>query len=410
MPVAYDPRLPAEIADPFPSFARLRLTDPVHRSDVLGGWVLTRYADCRAALNDKRLSADRITPFRDHLQPSARERVADLLRLLGQWAAFTDPPVHSRLRGLMNKAFTPRAIERLRPGIQALVDRLIDPILGTSEIELIRDFAYPLPATVIAAMIGVPRADLDTFKRWSDDLAAFVGNSLATPDKRDRAQAGAVEMTAYFRALAGEHRRQPQDDILSGLIAATEDGDRLSEDELVATCVLLLFAGHETTTNLIGNGMLALLRHPDQWTRLAADPSLIESAVEEMLRYDGPTMAMTRIALEDVCYGEHIIERGDRLYLMLNAANRDPEIFPAPDRFDVGRVDNRHISFGYGIHYCLGAPLARLEATIGMSSLLARLPGLSLATDRPEWSDSLVLRGVKALPLRSTPAPAMVAQ
>jgi cytochrome P450 len=408
--VTYDPRLPAEIADPFPSFARLRQSDPVHRSDVLGGWVLTRYADCRAALNDKKLSADRITPFRNHLQPDARERVADLLRLLGQWAVFTDPPVHSRLRGLMNKAFTPRAIEGLRPGIQALVDRLIDPILGQREVELIGDFAYPLPATVIAALIGVPDPDLDRFKRWSDDLATFVGSSLATPDKRERAQASAVEMTAYFRNLAREHRRRPRNDILSGLIAATEDGDRLSEEELVATCVLLLFAGHETTTNLIGNGMLALLRHPEQIKRLAAEPGLIESAVEEMLRYDGPTMAMTRIALEDVRYGERKIERGDRLYLMLNAANRDPEVFPAPDRFDIGRADSRHISFGYGIHYCLGAPLARLEAAIGVSSLLARLPHLSLATDEPAWSDSLVLRGVKALPLRSEPATAMVAR
>jgi cytochrome P450 len=256
----------------------------------------------------------------------------------------------------------------------------------------------------------VPDPDLDRFKRWSDDLATFVGSSLATPDKRERAQASAVEMTAYFRNLAREHRRRPRNDILSGLIAATEDGDRLSEEELVATCVLLLFAGHETTTNLIGNGMLALLRHPEQIKRLAAEPGLIESAVEEMLRYDGPTMAMTRIALEDVRYGERKIERGDRLYLMLNAANRDPEVFPAPDRFDIGRADSRHISFGYGIHYCLGAPLARLEAAIGVSSLLARLPHLSLATDEPAWSDSLVLRGVKALPLRSEPATAMVAR
>ncbi|MBM3600902.1 MAG: cytochrome P450 [Alphaproteobacteria bacterium] len=407
--VTYDPRLPSEIADPFPTFARLRAADPVHWSEVLGGWVLTRYEDCRALLNDRRLSADRISPFRDHLKPDARARIVDLLRTLGLWAVFTDPPLHTRLRGLMNKAFTPRAIERLRPAIQHLVDVLIDRFDGANDIDLIRDFAYPLPATVIATLIGVPVLELDRLKRWSDDLAAFVGNALATPDKRDRAQRAVVEMSAYFRELAAAHRREPQDDVMSGLIAASEAGDRLSEDDLIATCILLLFAGHETTTNLIGNGMLALLRHPDQMARLRAEPSQIDSAIEEMLRWDGPTMAMTRIALTGLTCGGKEIKTGDRLYLMLNAANRDPAEFDDPESFDVARADNRHISFGYGIHYCVGAPLARLEGQIGIATLLSRLPTMALAIDTLDWSDSFVLRGVRALPLRVTHAAAKVA-
>jgi len=395
----YDPRQPQVIADPFPSLAQLRASDPVHWSDILGGWVLTRYGDCRAALNDKRLSADRITPFRDHLKPSARARIVDLLKTLGLWAVFTDPPAHTRLRGLINRAFTPRAIAALQPAIQGLVDALIDRLPDRDQIELIGDFAYPLPATVIAVMVGAPATDLDRFKLWSDDLAAFVGNALAVPDKRDRAQASVVDMSAYIRDLAVMRRRQPRDDIMSGLIAAAAGGDRLSEDELIATCILLLFAGHETTTNLIGNGMLALLRHPAELTRLRAEPELIENAVEEMLRYDGPTMAMTRIARDDADYGDRRVRSGDRLYVMLNAANRDPAEFPQPDRFDIGRADNRHISFGYGIHYCVGAPLARLEAKIGIASLLRRLPGIALAAGNLAWSDSFVLRGLRALPL-----------
>jgi cytochrome P450 len=406
MAVDYDPRRKAEIADPFPTFARLRQADPVHWSDILGGWVLTRYRDVRAALFDRRLSADRITPFRDHLPPAQRGELRDLLAMLGLWAVFNDPPEHTRRRGLLNKAFTPRAVAGLRPAIAALVERLLDDVAERERFDLIADFAYPLPATVIAGMIGVPTADLDRFKRWSDDIAVFVGSALATPNKRERALGGAREMAAYFRAMAAEHRARPRDDILSALIAAEEDGVRLGEDEIVASCILLLFAGHETTTNLIGNGMLALLRHPEERAALAARPGLMADAVEEMLRYDGPTQAMTRIALEDVALagadGEpRLVRRGERLFVLLNAANRDPEIFAEPERFRVGRTDNRHLSFGYGPHFCLGAPLARLEAEIGVAALLRRRPALALADDRPEWSDSFVLRGVKALPVQA---------
>jgi cytochrome P450 len=397
--VDYDPRRPEHMADPFPIFAELRERDPVHWNDVLGGWVLTRYAEVRLVLNDRRFSADRITPFREHLAPDSRGAVAELLAMLGMWAVFNDPPEHTRRRALLNKAFTPRAVEALAPTIAATVDRLIDGIAGRGQVDLIATFAYPLPATVIAAMIGVPADDLDLFKDWSDDIAAFVGSALATPDKRERAQRGVVAMSGYFRRMVGEHRARPREDIMSALIAAEERGAALSEDEIVASCVLLLFAGHETTTNLIGNGMLALLRHPAEQARLAADPSLAAGAVEEMLRYDGPTQAMTRIALEAVPLGGRTIGRGDRVFALLNAANRDPAVFPEPDRFDIRREAGRHISFGYGAHFCLGAPLARLEGRIAVARLLERLPGLRLADPDPPWNDSFVLRGLRRLPV-----------
>ena len=404
MTIDYDPRRPEVIADPFPSFAELRRSDPVHWSAILGGFVLTRYSDVRAVLFDKRMSADRITPFRDHLPPPRRDEIKDLLATLGLWAVFNDPPDHTRRRALLNKAFTPRAVAALRPTIEALVARLVRRLANRDTFDLIADFAYPLPATVIAGMIGVPAEDLDRFKLWSDDVAAFVGSALATPDKNERARRGMGELIDYFRAMVAEHRARPRDDILSALIAAEEQGQGLSEDEIVASAILLLFAGHETTTNLIGNGMLALLRHPDQLALLQARPALIADAVEEMLRYDGPTQAMTRIALEDVVLqgaeGEaRTVRQGDRVFALLNAANRDPAAFAEPDRFLVERPDVRHLSFGYGPHFCLGAPLARLEAEIGIAALL-RLPGLALVDEEPVWSDSFVLRGVKALRLR----------
>ncbi|MGH7124926.1 MAG: cytochrome P450 [Stellaceae bacterium] len=403
--VDYDPRRPEIIANPFPIFAELRRRDPVHWSDLLGGWVLTRYRDVRQVLNDARFSADRITPFRDHLRPDARAQVAELLKTLGMWAVFNDPPAHTRRRALLNKAFTPRAVMALRPLIERIVAHLISRVADAGEMDLIAAFAYPLPASVIAGMIGVPIEDLDRFKTWSDEIAAFVGSALATPDKRERGERGAREMSAYFRGIIADHRKHPREDILSGLLAAEEAGTGLSEDELVASCILLLFAGHETTTNLIGNGMLALLRHPEALAALRGDTGLAASAVEEMLRYDGPTQAMTRIALADVRLDEASpgIRTGDRVFALLNAANRDSQVFADPERFTVTRGDGRHLSFGFGAHFCLGAPLARLEGQIAVKALVERLPDLALAIDEPEWSDSFVLRGVKALPVRFRP-------
>jgi cytochrome P450 len=397
MTLVYDPRLAEVIADPYPTFRRLQTEDPVHWSEPLGGWVLTRYGDVRAALNDPRLSSDRITPFK--ASGSGRHAgLGELLRLVGLWAVFTDPPLHTRLRGLMNVAFTSRAVERLRPRIAELVDELLDGVRGRAHMDVIRDFAYPLPITVIAEMIGVPRADREDFKGWSDELAAFIGSAISTPDKYERAGKAIAAMAEYFRAMIAARRAKPQDDIMSGLLAAEERGDVLSEDELVATGILLLFAGHETTTNLIGNAVLALLRHPDQAALLRAHPELAAPAVEELMRYDGPTQAMVRVAVEDIAMEGKTIRQGDRIFTMINAANRDPAQFPDPDRVDLERQNNRHIAFGYGIHFCIGAPLARLEGQLAIPALLKRYPGLALAAE-PAWLPSMVFRGVTALPV-----------
>lgn len=397
----YDPRRAETMADPYGALRMLRASDPVHWSPVLRGWLLTRYADVRAALFDPALSADRITPFMASLPPERRTSLSGLERMLTRWAVFADPPDHTRLRALINRAFTPRAIAALAAPIGEIVDRLIDGFLARigptgGEIELIADFAYPLPAMVIARILGVPDGDVWRFKDWSDDLAAFVGSAQATPDKYERAARGIADMDGYFRAIVRARQQAPaRQDVIGALIAAEEAGRTLSEDELVVIAVLVLFAGHETT-NVIGNGMIALLSQPDALNLLRAHPELAESAVKELLRYDTPAASVTRVARRDMEMGDKRIHTGDRLFLMLMAANGDPDVFENPDVLDLARDPNPHLAFGYGPHYCVGAPLARLEARIAFQ----RLDVIELASDRLEWSDNLVLRGVRRLPLR----------
>ena len=402
MPLDIDPRAADFIADPYPALAAIRGVQPVFRSAALGGWVVTRHADCKALLKDPRLSADRMGPFFGHMSPDRRARVARLEATVTRWAVFVDPPDHTRLRGLMNKAFSPRAIEGLGPLVARRVDALIDAIAGRERIDFIRDFAYPLPATVIADLLGVPLGDVDLLKRWSDDLGAFVLTARATPDKYERAEAAAREMEGYFGDLVAARRVNPGEDAASWMIGAADRDARMSSEELVSTCVLLLFAGHETTTHLIGNGMWSLLTHPEQMARFrdrAHDPVFVESAVEEMLRWDGPSLAQVRVARDRLDWRGASFEPGDRVFLMLAAADRDPDVFAEPDRFDLGRDPNPHLAFGFGIHFCVGAPLARLEARIAFPRLLARLPRIALAPQTLRWSDNLVVRGLHALEL-----------
>jgi cytochrome P450 len=395
--VDYDPTRPEVIADPYPMYRELRERDPVHWSDRLRGWVLTRYPDVRAMLHDKRMSSDRITPFLARLSAPLRDGLADVADVLGAYMNFSDPPSHTRMRALVGKAFTSRSIGGLEPRITAMVDQLLDR--PRDEIDLIADLAAPLPLMVIGEMLGVPPADHDRLRRWSHNVAALIGGALATKDKLPRAMQSLREILEYFRPLIADRRARPHDDLLGLLVSASERGDALAEHELLATCILLLGAGHETTTNLIGNGMLALLRHPAQLAKLAGDPGLIETAVEELLRYDSPNQNQGRVASEDVELGGRVIRRGDIVHCMVNAANRDPEVFERPDELDITRADNRHVSFGHGIHFCIGAPLARLETRIAITGLLARYPRLRLARDTLVWSDSLTFRGVKALPV-----------
>ena len=397
--IRYDPLTPEMLADPYPVPHQLREQEPVHRSDAIGGWVLTRYDDVLAALRDPRLSADRITPYMNRLSEERRAHQS-AIGSLGHWMVFTDPPDHTRLRSLVMKAFTPRVVEGLRGYVQQVVDELLDAVQTRGEMDVIADFAYPLPATVIATMIGAPPEDRDKFREWSDGLAEFVGGALGASDRREHAQRCLGELTAYFHRIVEQRRAAPRDDLISGLIAARDEGEKLSEEELVATCVLLLFAGHETTTNLIGSGLLALLRNPDQLRMLRDDPSLIQGAVEEFLRYDGPVQAAARVVLEEIEVGGVRIGKGERVFPLITAADRDPAHFPEPDSLDITRRENRHLAFGYGIHFCIGAPLARLEAQIALKTLLRRMSNLRLQTDAPPWKETFLLRGLKALPVR----------
>lgn len=391
----FDPFLPEFNANPYPFYHRLREADPVHQSP-LGFWVLTRYDDCVMVLRDPRFGRAGFEGLLESVYGNTVEQGRLPTSML-----FRDPPDHTRLRGLVSRAFTPRVVEGLRPRIQQIVDGLLDRVQGAGRMEVISDLAYPLPVTVISEMLGVPEGDRERIKQWSADIARSLDAiGLPTdPEIVDRGRTGRRAIGDYFRGLLPDRKKRPRGDLLSLLIEAEEQGDKLSEGELVATCVLLYIAGHETTVNLIGNGLLALLRHPKELERLRDAPSLIQSAVEELLRFDGPVQRTARITNADVELGEHKIPKGSMVVPVIGAANRDPAHFPDPDRLDVSRPDNRHIAFGFGIHFCLGAPLARLEGQITLGTLLHRLPRLALSTERPEWRESQVLRGLKALPV-----------
>ena len=392
--ILFNPMDPEFVADPYPMYHRLRAEDPVHHSP-LGFWVLTRYPDVLAMLRDPRLTKEPIAAF-----VAARFGVA-VPPGLGLSMLDRDPPDHTRLRGLVSKAFTPRALERLRPEIQQIVDGLLDEARDRGSMDLIEEFAYPLPVRVICEMLGVPVKDHERFKGWGLDIARGLDAIMLPPDSPvgQRSVSGRRALAEYFRELIAERRAAPRDDMLSALIAAEEAGDKLSEEELLATCILLLVAGHETTVNLIGNGTLALLRHPAELQKLRDNPGLIGSAVEELLRFDGPVQRTARIPSEDITIGGQTIGKGEMVMPFLGAADRDPTQFPDPDRLDITRPDNRHIAFGMGIHFCLGAPLARMEGQIAINTLLARLPRLTLATDQPRFRQSLTLRGLEALPV-----------
>ena len=384
---------PDFVADPYPTYHRLRSEDPVHESP-LGFWVLTRYEDVVASLRDPRFA-------KEPMIAAVAARLGFDAGAVGISMLDRDPPDHTRLRGLASKAFTPRVVERLRPRVQEIVDGLLDRVERAGTMDLIEEFAYPIPVNVICEMLGVPVEDHEQFKGWSLDLARGLDSIMLGPESDVVKRSGKARegLSNYIRQLIGERRSAPRGDLLSALIATEEAGDKLSEPELVAMSILLLVAGHETTVNLIGNGMLALLRHPDQLRQLRERPDLIGSAVEELLRYDGPVQRTARTPSEDVTIGNRTIPGGAIVMPFIGAADRDPAQFRDPDRLDITRTENRHIAFGLGIHFCLGAPLARIEGQIAISTLVKRMPKLALAVERPEHRQSLTLRGLTALPV-----------
>jgi cytochrome P450 len=400
MTIDYRPDDPAFLADPFPLFRRMQDEDPCHWSPRLKAWVLTRYEDVRRVCVDREMSSDRLRPFFAALPPPEAQRIADIVRYLSLWMVFRDPPEHTRLRRLTSKVFHVKSMHAMRPRIEDLMRRLFETIGARREFDFIGEFAGPLPALVIMDMLGVPPSELARVKRLSDDMALFIGSSRMASDKYDIAQAATREMAQYFRDMVADRRRQANADLLSELVHLEDEGERLSDDELVATCILLLFAGHETTTNHIANGLHALMHFPGQADRLRAEPALAAAAVEELLRYDGPNGAQVRIVQQEQVLHGKTLKPGERVFILLNAANRDPRVYADPDRVEFGRDGPPHLAFGFGLHICLGFPLARLEGQLALPAVLSRWRGLELAGARLEWLNSMVFRGMKSMPVR----------
>jgi cytochrome P450 len=393
---------PTVLADPFPLYARLQDDDPAHWSAALKGWVLTRYDDIkRVCLDTEGMSSDRLRPYFATLPSAEALRVAQLMRYLTLWMVFRDPPEHTRLRRLVGKVFNVRSVHALRGHIENVITALIAAIGEADEFDFIERFAGPLPALVIMHMLGVPESELARLKRLSDEMALFIGSARDTPDKYARAESATAEMAQLFRGLIAARRRRAERDLLTELVQVEDAGERLTDDELVASCVLLLFAGHETTTHHLANGLRALLAFPGEMRRLRQEPQLAAAAVEELLRYDGPIGAQVRIVKRAQRLHGKELAPAERVFLLMNAANRDPRAYAEPDRLDLGRHGVPHLSFGFGVHLCLGFALARLEGQIALPAVLERWSSLEIAAGSLEWIDSLVLRGMKAMPLRA---------
>ena len=394
----FNPLSPDFIRDPYPSYVRLRTSDPMHLTPF-GSFVASRHAEASLVLRDKRFGKDFVERTIRRYGPKIMEE--PVFRSMSHWMLQQDPPDHTRLRGLVVKAFTARRVEDMRPRIQQIVDETINAVAGQGHMDLIEDFAFRLPVTIICDMLGIPEEHREVFYKSSRDGGRLLDPVPMTPAEIEQGNTGNTMAQMYFQQLFELRRRSPGDDLTTQLVQAEEDGKKLSNEELTANIILLFGAGHETTVNLIGNGLLALYRNPDQLALLKANPGLITNAIEEFLRYNSSVQATGRVALEDIDdLGGKKIPKGENVLCLLGSANRDPAVFPdRPDQLDITRPNVRPLSFGGGIHFCLGAQLARIEAEIAIATLLRRLPGLQLDNaENPEWRPTFVLRGLKALP------------
>jgi len=394
---------PDVLANPYPLFRRLRTEDPVHWDPFLHTWVVTRYADVLEVLHD--FSAQR-THTPEKLRAMGLEQMSPIAQLMVKQMLFMDPPEHTRLRSLASQAFTPARVAVLRAHIREIVHRLLDAVQTKGQLDIIAELAEPLPAIVTAEMLGVPLEDRHQLKAWSADFAEMLGNFQHNPEHAPRMLRTVQDMTAYFRDTIRRQKDLPREGLVHSLMTAEVNGDRLSEEEVVANSIVTMVGGQETTTNLIGNGVLTLLRNPGECQKLQNDPSLIPSAVEEMLRYESPSQHTGRLAPDDVALGGKTIRKGQAVMAVMAAANRDPERFPDPDRFDVNRQDNRHLAFGYAAHFCFGAALARVEGQEALDAIVRRLPELELEPGPLVWRNNLGLRGLTALPITFCASPA----
>jgi hypothetical protein len=374
---------------------------PLHYVDVgkWAVWSIFSHSECSSIAKDPRLSAKRAQQMLLPLPFSRQAEFSELARMLGLWLIFMDPPEHTRLRKLLNQGFSPAAVEGLRPQVEAIVDRMLKPFQHGSEVELMREFANPMPVRIISEMLGIPQELHDTFVNWSRAIAAFRGNPNRTVEEARAAQDALVELTEFFRKTVAERRRNKGKDLISLLIDIEEEGEVLTEEELYAQCIALLFAGHETTRNLIGNGMYTLLRHPHKTAELREKPEGIRAAVEEILRYESPVQFTARVLKEDIEVCGQRIPKGWSILCMLGAANRDPKQFKEPDQLDLKRLNNQHLAFSAGPHFCIGSQLARLEGQIAILNLVQRFPDMKLTGPRPEWASTFGFRGLKSLPV-----------
>ncbi|HZQ23241.1 MAG TPA: cytochrome P450 [Terriglobales bacterium] len=395
---------PEVLANPYPLFHRLRREDPVHWDPFLHAWVVTRYPEVLEVLHT--FSADR-TPTPEQLTSMGLSRLNPIAQVMVRQMLFMDAPAHTRLRGLASKAFMPAQVEKLKSHIREIVDHLLDEIENKGKMEVIADLAEPLPAIVTAEMLGVPAEDRHQLKAWSANFAEMLGNFQHNPEHAQLMLRTVDDMSSYFRDAVHEMRKHPREGLINSLLTAEIDGDRLSEEEVIANTIVTMVGGQETTTNLIGNGLLTLLRNPEQMEKLRGDLSLIASAVEEMLRFESPSQHTARLSPSDRELGGKTIRKRQAVIAVMAAANRDPERFPDPDRFDITRADNRHLAFGYAAHFCFGAPLARAEGQIAFEMLLRRFPSIQMEPQKLEWRTNLGLRGLKSLHVTfAAPTPA----
>jgi pimeloyl-[acyl-carrier protein] synthase len=396
----FDPLSPEVHADPYPHYAMLHENAPVLFLPQYGAWYVTSYEGVTVVSKDARFGRNilKVMTLEELGWTEAPENIDPLNAMRSSWMLSNDPPEHTHLRTVVHKAFTPRMVEHLRDRAQEITDDLIAKARANGGMDFIAEFAFVLPIAMIAGVLGVAAEDAALLRRWSTRL--IDGMDLGeTPERLQQGSEAALEITAYIREMIAERRKHPTDDLIGALVALAAEGDKLTEDDIISICTLLLFAGYETTINLLGNGMLALLRHPDQWEKLKADPSLVKPAVEELLRYDSPVQMNWRWVMEDTELAGQQLKRGQGIFAVFGAANRDPARFPNPSTLDITREPNPHIAFGSGIHFCLGAPLARMEGQIAFATLARRLPNLKLVDEQPAYRNMRIFRGLEALPV-----------
>jgi cytochrome P450 len=404
----YNPNTASHREDPYPAYQRLLQEAPIYRlpkgilkTPAPNEWLVSSHEYVSFVLKDPRFirESHKLYPLNEEAAPRP-EFMQKYMSVMGGMMLFRDPPDHTRLRSLVNKAFSPVNVEALRPRIMDTARHLLQQTLELREFDLIREFALPLPVIVIGEMLGVPVEDRDLFKSWSLNIARTIDATQSDPAVFAAAALALKEMGEYVQEIIRERQTNPRDDILTSLIRAEEEGDRLNEQELVSTCILLLIAGHETTTNLIGNGFWTLSRHPEALQALRGTPELIDGAVEEMLRFESPVQRTLRFVESPVMLGGKELQRGDAVSILIGAANRDPEVFQNPDTFDILRQQNRHLAFALGIHFCLGAPLARMEGQIAIQHLVTKEMGLRVTNEMPQWRSLSTFRGLESLTVR----------